>query len=132
MTESSASVWRSRRSRAHALLGTSLALIMAIALYPRLGALVPACPIHEYFGLLCPGCGGTRAVVALLHGHLSEAVGLNALFVVLLPFGIWFGAESYRRAVRCREFDWPHVPVPLMYGMALAAVVFAVMRNVGV
>ena len=30
-------------------------------------------------GLLCPGCGGTRAVAALLRGHVREALGWNAL-----------------------------------------------------
>ena len=107
-------------------------MVVAVAECPRLGAFLPACPIREYFGFLCPGCGGTRAVMALLHGQVGEAVRLNALFVILLPFGIWFGAESYRRAVRLREFEWPRVPTAVVYGIALAGLVFAVLRNVGV
>jgi len=124
--------WTSRRRRAHGLLGIAGALVVAVVVYPRLGAFLPACPIREYFGLLCPGCGGTRAVVALLHGRFGEAVRLNALFVALLPFGIWFGAESYRRAVRGREFEWPQIPAVFVYGIAIAGVVFAVLRNVAV
>ncbi|MBQ4301356.1 MAG: DUF2752 domain-containing protein [Lachnospiraceae bacterium] len=27
------------------------------------------CVFHELTGLYCPGCGGTRAVIALLSGH---------------------------------------------------------------
>ena len=107
-------------------------MVIAVAVYPRLGAFLPACPIREYLGFLCPGCGGTRAMVALLRGHVGEAVRLNALFVALLPFGIWFGAESYRRAVRGREFEWPQVPAVFVYGIAIAGVVFAVLRNVAV
>jgi hypothetical protein len=37
----------------------------------------PQCPIHQYFHLDCPGCGATRALAALLHGHLLEALRLN-------------------------------------------------------
>lgn len=128
--EGNAGARRTRRWGAHAFLGTSLALVVSIALYPRLGAFLPACPFHEYFGVLCPGCGGTRALVALLHWRVSEALRLNALFVVLLPFGMWFAAESYRRAIQRRAFEWPHVPLLAASGMALAGVVFVVLRNV--
>jgi uncharacterized membrane protein len=41
------------------------------------------CPFHAWIGLLCPGCGGTRAVHAMLHGEFTEAMRLNALAVVV-------------------------------------------------
>lgn len=28
------------------------------------------CLVHSLLGIYCPGCGGTRAIFALLHGHL--------------------------------------------------------------
>lgn len=130
MMEGGVGAWAQRRWRAHVLLGIAVAATIAIGRYPRLGAFLPPCPMHKYFGILCPGCGGTRAVVALLHGQFRESVRLNPLFVILLPFAIWFGAESYRRAVRRREFEWPHVSAALVYGMAVASFVFAVLRNV--
>lgn len=36
--------------------------------------LVPPCAFHSMIGLYCPGCGGTRAVHALLHGRLLESL----------------------------------------------------------
>jgi hypothetical protein len=42
------------------------------------------CPMLTATGLLCPGCGGTRAVYALASGNVQESVELNAL-VVLVP-----------------------------------------------
>ena len=123
------SAWRNRRRSARALLGISLALVIALAIYPRLGALLPECPVHKYLGILCPGCGGTRALIALLHGRIHDALGLNAVFVLLLPFAIWFGAESYGRAVRPVHFEWPRVPGALAYGLGAVAIAFAVVRN---
>jgi hypothetical protein len=41
------------------------------------------CPFHAWTGLLCPGCGGTRAVHAILHGEFTEAIRLNALAVAV-------------------------------------------------
>lgn len=40
---------------------------------------VPPCPLHAYTGYYCPGCGGTRATFALLHGHLIRSFVLHPL-----------------------------------------------------
>lgn len=121
--------WTLRRRRAHALVVLALASAIAVAFYAPLGAFLPACPIREHFGILCPGCGGTRALVALAHGRVGEAVRLNALLVMLLPFGVWFGAQTYRRALRPTRFEWPKAPDAAVYGLGAVAIVFAVVRN---
>src|SRR5436190_16352264 len=41
----------------------------------------PVCAFHQVTGLLCPGCGATRALHQILHGHLTDALRLNAFFV---------------------------------------------------
>jgi hypothetical protein len=53
------------------------------------GAFFPACPFRALTGLQCPGCGSTRGLHQLLHGHLGAAFQLNPLFVVMLPFIIY-------------------------------------------
>jgi hypothetical protein len=45
----------------------------------------PVCTFHLTTGLLCPGCGGLRAMHQLLHGHLGAAFRLNAMLVVTAP-----------------------------------------------
>lgn len=35
--------------------------------------LFPGCLFKKMTGYDCPGCGGTRAAVALLHGHILES-----------------------------------------------------------
>jgi hypothetical protein len=46
---------------------------------------LPPCPSRWLTGLLCPGCGSTRALHALLHGDLSGALAMNPLLVLSLP-----------------------------------------------
>ena len=47
--------------------------------------------------LQCPGCGATRALAALLHGHVIEAMNFNALITLLLPFAAAYGIVCYIR-----------------------------------
>lgn len=43
------------------------------------------CPLFAATGLLCPLCGGTRALMAISEGHLSAALSLNAMVICALP-----------------------------------------------
>lgn len=43
-----------------------------------LKSLFPECTFHRLTGYWCTGCGNTRSVVALLHGHIFTAVRNNA------------------------------------------------------
>lgn len=39
-----------------------------------LNSLLLPCLFHSLTGYYCPGCGGTRAVTSLLHGHVLESL----------------------------------------------------------
>ncbi len=43
------------------------------------------CLLSQSTGLLCPACGGTRAMIHLFNGHLMLALKSNLLAVVTLP-----------------------------------------------
>ena len=60
----------------------------AVALYifdPTKQAIFPPCPLHSMTGLYCPGCGSTRALHQLAHGHLATAFHFNPLLIVAGP-----------------------------------------------
>ncbi len=98
----------------------------AAALYfapPTASRFYPRCLFHDATGLLCPGCGATRALAALLHGHLAEAFHLNALIVALLPAALLYLAFGVGRS------RWPRIPVPVTSALVAAAFLFTVFRN---
>ena len=78
--------------------GGALLLLLA-----RLG--VPVCPMAALTGHPCPGCGMTRATLALLHGHLAEAVGFHPLAPLLVP--LLGGFVLYEAAQYVRLGKWP-------------------------
>lgn len=47
--------------------------------------LLPRCPFHALTGLWCPGCGMTRALHALVHGDVLQALHMNPLGMLMLP-----------------------------------------------
>ena len=47
---------------------------------------LPPCLWHTFTGYYCPGCGATRALYLLMHGHPLLALGQDALVVGLIPF----------------------------------------------
>ena len=107
-----------------------LACWAPIAFPPTRFSFYPPCPIHEYFGILCPGCGGTHALASLLRGHFIDALRHNALFVLLLPFALCLAINTYLRAASAGDFRWPRVPVPAVIATLIIAACFTIVRNV--
>ncbi|HEX6764876.1 MAG TPA: DUF2752 domain-containing protein [Polyangiaceae bacterium] len=54
----------------------------------------PACPTALFLGIPCPGCGLTRATLALLHGDFGAALRFHPLVFVLAPlFAVMLGVS---------------------------------------
>lgn len=111
------------------LAATLLAGILLRAFPPEAWAFYPACPFHQWTGLLCPGCGGTRAVAGLARGEFREAMRSNSLVLLALVVCAGWLAAAYARAIRGRQPVWPHVPVPAIIVAAAVALIFGIARN---
>ena len=48
------------------------------------------CLIHTLTGGYCPGCGGTRAVIQLLHGHFQRSFVYHPIVLYTAVIGGWF------------------------------------------
>ena len=84
-----------------------------------LGYVFPLCPLHALTGLHCPGCGATRAVLELLHGHMLAALQMNVMAVTALPvLGLWLARH---RGVTARP-AW-------IWLLMVVVVAFGVLRN---
>ena len=111
-----------------------IAMIMAgyllLRFPPSASSFYPRCPVFAWLHLLCPGCGGTRALAELLHGRVAEAIHWNAMVVALSPLAAAFFAVSYWRALRSGAFRWPTVPDSVLKLLLILIGVFTVLRNI--
>jgi hypothetical protein len=104
------------------MLLTATAAIVLMRFPPTQYGFYPECPIHHFFGILCPGCGTTRALAALLRGHIAEALRFNPLTTSLLP--VWFAWAFFKR--RGRRFT---LSSTTLGSLLAAAALFTLVRN---
>jgi hypothetical protein len=85
---------------------------------------LPPCPFHTLTGLDCPGCGSTRALRALLHGHWIAVLDFNLL---LLPGLLMFACGVVQRWSRSIHTLWQHVNRPNV--VLVVVLCFWILRN---
>ncbi|MDZ7639607.1 MAG: DUF2752 domain-containing protein [Bryobacterales bacterium] len=131
--QGSSRVWLDLRSPRHtALFVAALGAMGAGALFlspPERSWFLPACPIHAATGFFCPGCGTARALHALLHGRLAEAIDANLLLIALLPALCWLAVLLFADALRDNRIRSLHLPAPLAWGLVGAVALFTLFRN---
>src|SRR5262245_22286270 len=89
----------------------------------------PLCPFRWLTGFTCPGCGITRALHQILHGHFLAAFELNPLFLISIPF-LLFALLRYsiivlRGGVPRRNA----LPAPYIYAIFVIVNLFWIFRN---
>lgn len=69
------------------LLGLSIVALAGICIFYLLAqhGISIGCPLYVHTGLRCPGCGNSRAAIALIEGNFITALNFNLLFP--LEFG---------------------------------------------
>lgn len=88
------------------------------------------CIFHEITGLYCPGCGGTRAVRALLKGHIITSFIYNPIVLYCAFMYIWFmGSQMLERLTkgRIKGLKYRHI---YLWLALLMVVVNCIMRNI--
>lgn len=88
---------KKRFIKASAVLGAISAVLLAYCFFVLYTGKGIDCPLHYFTGLECPGCGNTRAAVALLRLDIKSALEYNLLIFAEILYIIW--AALYTSAV---------------------------------
>ena len=96
---------------------------------PGRSGFFPVCVFRSLTGLTCPGCGTTRALHEITHGHFKAAFMLNPLLLLASPFLIY---AFLRYSVIVMRGGVPRknaLPAPYVYAIFFIVVGFWVFRN---
>ena len=110
----------------------AVAAVAMFPLYRFLAANLPKfmgrCFFHDFLFLYCPLCGGTRAVNALLHFRITEALQCNAYVVLVVISLLVADLAAWIRFFRGSQ---PYFRGKATYWVILAVLllVFGVLRN---
>jgi len=111
--------------------GGATAFLFAVD--PSHHSVYPQCLLYNATGIYCAGCGATRALYALLHGRVIDALHDNALFIAVLPLLLYM-IGTYMAAA-WRDNAWPkvavHTPKLVQRGILVVLVMigFMILRN---
>lgn len=110
-----------------------LALTYLYLVSPELRDLVRPhqCLFNQLTGMLCPACGGTRAMIHLFNGKIKLALNSNSLAVFSLPLAFYSVFTVFRLA-----FDRRFTPADIriapvwIWSIFFAVVIFWIIRNI--
>ena len=101
----------------------SVLLVAAVYFIIRMSHIIPdtGCAFRRITGLYCPGCGGTRSFVYLIHGHIIKSLAYHPLYRMYLQLPLFFTFHrpcvSSRKAVHGRCI----LACPLLYRVLLSS-----------
>ena len=94
--------------------------IVGVSLQDFLFALIPPCVFREYLGVYCPGCGGVRSVVSLIHGDFLQSFIYHPFVIYAAVMLILFIVISTVSLISKGKVKMPELhPVYIYIGIAV-------------
>lgn len=86
-------------------------------------ALVGICPFKMLTGIDCPGCGGTRAFIALLHGDIIASFKFNPFIIYAAVISLIFYISQFLRFITHERIHGFHLHIKfIIWGAVILAV----------
>lgn len=120
----------SRRHRNILLLSAGILLFLTLYCIAAKNGYSLPCLFYQITGLMCPGCGNSRAALALLRLDIAAAFSYNPLFPLEFFYLLWVYARCCKAYLQGRRFSYTPA-CPVMDILILAAILlWWILRNV--
>ncbi|MBQ2676830.1 MAG: DUF2752 domain-containing protein [Clostridia bacterium] len=115
----------------HIAILTAIALAVAttVLVFAFAGVGLP-CVFYEITGLYCPGCGNTRAAMAIVKLNFSEAFSYNAIFLIEYLYIIYVYVFCCLNYLKNKKFSYQSPAIALDITVLAVVVLWGVVRNI--
>ncbi|MDE7206544.1 MAG: DUF2752 domain-containing protein [Lachnospiraceae bacterium] len=112
-------------------LGIGLIGLLCVAfiswLHIPVADMLPTCSFYTATGYYCPGCGGTRAVMALLHGEIIKSLYYHPFVAYILGYYVVYEISHVLEMVTRGKVKGLHFCPPYFYiGIVVIIIQWAV------
>lgn len=99
-------------------------------IFIKITGLALPCIFNKLTGLLCPGCGITRAVLACARLDFGSAFRYNPYVCIVIPAIIFIICRMDYRYIKDGSFRLTTIENIIVYAAIVGAVVFTILRNI--
>lgn len=85
---------------------------------------------HKFTGLLCPGCGITRMILAILHLDFKSAFQYNQVVFIFSPIILYFIIRLYVYWLKSENYKLSLIENIVVYIMLTILLIFGIIRNI--
>ncbi len=110
-------------------LGTALGIILAVLFLLAQQGIGLFCPFYQLTGLQCPGCGNSRAALALLRLDLISALRYNLLFPLEFGYLLWVVLSGCGNYLQTGRFHYQPKRIWIDTSVLVLVVIWGILRN---
>lgn len=93
--------------------------------------IMPPCILHHFTDLYCPGCGGTRAFIALIQGQFLKSFYYHPLVLYTAVCLVWYLIKQIVNAISGEKVNIPMPEPNLLISLAAVIVIVnCIVRNI--
>lgn len=111
-------------------LTAAAAAVLAVFYFLAKQGIGLGCPLYQLTGLQCPGCGNSRAALALLRLDIAGALGYNFLFPLEFGYLLWVIGAACRTYLNTGRFCYRPRWIWIDITVLVLVVSWGIVRNV--
>lgn len=98
----------------------TLVILIVIGIIIKNYVKIPECIIYKNLHIYCPGCGCTRAFIAMLKGNFLESIYQNStvLYTTIITI-IYIVSQTISRIIKNEKIAMKYTPLFLYTGIGL-------------